>query len=470
MSQPGAQLKEVMEAEQITNSLSQLCDSLNNGMAAVYGNGPQISQSDTLFYNNRWYLISNLRQLLSQIYVEHGIVQTLVDQPVDDAFRAGLEIKTGQLSADQVEDLMIYCERNHIFHHVMQAIKWGRLYGGGGILIISDQEPGAPLDLKAIGKDTPLEFRSVDMWELYFASQNTQGTLEVGGALGENMGDYYDYYGIPVHNSRVMRITGKEAPAFIRPRLRGWGMSEIERLVRSLNQYLKNQDVIFELLDEAKVDVYKIKGFNSALLNAAGTAQISKRIQGANLIKNYNHALTMDSEDEYAQKQITFTGLAEVLLQIRQGIAADLKMPMTKLFGVSAAGFSSGEDDIENYNSMCEGEIRQKNRWILHDILTIACQKIFGMMPDDLQVTFNPMRILNAKEEEEVKNSQFNRTMSAYQSGLITAQEAKEGINKDSLLGVEVDEMSDALPPLGGDFTVDGDAKGQGGKQAKAEA
>ena len=30
----------------------------------------------------------------------------------------------------------------------------------------------------------------------------------------------------------------------------------------------------------------------------------------------------------------------------------NLKMPITKLFGISAAGFSSGEDDIENYNSM----------------------------------------------------------------------------------------------------------------------
>lgn len=146
----------------------------------------------------------------------------------------------------------------------------------------------------------------------------------------------------------------------MRNRFRGWGMSELEKLMRSLNQYLKNQDLIFELLDEAKIDVYKIKGFNAALLNSAGTQNVAKRIQSANMIKNYQSALTMDLEDEYEQKQITFTGLAEMLVQIRQGIAADLKMPVTKLFGISAAGFNSGEDDIENYNAMIEGEIRSR--------------------------------------------------------------------------------------------------------------
>lgn len=67
-------------------------------------------------------------------------------------------------------------------------------------------------------------------------------------------------------------------------------------------------------------------------------------------------------------------------------------------------------------------------------------------------IQWNPLRILDAVDEETVKNHQFNRVMSAYQSGLSTAQEAKEGINKDSLLPIEIDEVSDALPPVEGDF------------------
>lgn len=442
------------------NSLGSLCEQLSGGLPM----GPEISQANSMFDNCRWYLISNLRQLLSQVYVEHGIVQTLVDQPVDDAFRAGFEIKTSQLDADDIEQLLIYCKRNRVIDNIMQAIKWGRLYGGGALVVLTNQNPKSTLNLDAIKENTPLEFRSVDMWELYYDVQNTTGTLDVGHEMGANLSDHYDYYGQQVHHSRVFRVLGKEAPSFIKPRLRGWGMSELERLVRSLNQYLKNQDVIFALLDEAKVDVYRIKGYNNALLNDTGTNQISQRIQFANRVKSYNNALTMDLQDEYQQKQIAFTGLAEVLLQIRQGLAADLKMPMTKLFGISAAGFNSGEDDIENYNSMIEGEIRNKNQWIVVDCLNVCCQKLFGFVPDDLMITWNPLRILNAKEEEEVKDSQWIRTKEAFTIGLASAQEAKEGMNRDSLLGVEVDETTDALPPLmGADVGEDGaGAKGAG--------
>lgn len=453
---------QINEAEQIVNSLSGLCETLN-AFDPSAGYGAQASQADTMYYNLRWYLVSNLRQLLTEMYVEHGIIQTLVEQPVDDGFRAGFEIKTAQLDENDKEKLMIYLERNQVIASVMQGIKWGRLYGGGAIVIITNQNPEMPFNAALINEKTPLEFRSVDMWELYFNVQGTVSGLSVGDSLGEPQGDFYNYYGKRIHKSRVIRFIGKEAPSFIKPRLRGWGMSELERIIRSLNQYLKNQDVIFELLDEAKVDVYKIKGFTQSMVSKDATNKIASRIQAANKIKNFNSALTMDAEDDYLQKQIAFTGLSEILLQIRQGIACDVKMPMTKLFGISAAGFNSGEDDIENYNSMIEGEIRSKNKFQLVDVIMIACQKVFGFMPDDLSIIWNPLRILNAKEEEEVKDSQFTRITSAFSLGLATAQEAKESINKDSLLGVEVDETTDAMPPLmgGGDIEKPEPAKGK---------
>lgn len=434
--------------EQISNSLTTLIDGITTGQ------GTQVSQIDTLFINQRWYLVSNYRQLLSQAYAEHGIIQTLIDQPVDDGFRAGFDIKSEMIDGDDVEKIVVYMERNKIIHSIIQAAKWSRLYGGGAILILTDQDPTQPLNIKRIGKDTPLEFRSVDMWELFCSEQNVQNAPDVGKKLGENLGDFYDYYGHKIHKSRVIRIEGKEPPSYVRPRLRGWGMSEIERLVRSLNQYMKNQNVIFDLLDEAKVDVYKMDGLNDSLMTANGTTKVATRIQHANTLKNYNNALTLDAKDDYVQKQISFTGLAEVLVQIRQGIASDLKMPITKLFGVSATGFNSGEDDIENYNSMIESEVRSKIKYVVADVVCIICQKLFGFMPEDLIINFRPLRILSALDEEQVKEKKFNRVMSAFQSGLATAQEAKESINKDGLLGVELDPTTEALPPIGQDFTM----------------
>lgn len=443
-------VKATTAAEQsyITNSLTDLISLMSQG-TGLYA---PVSSTDTFQYNNRWYILSNNRALLTEMYIEQGIVQTLTDQPVDDAFRAGFDIKADQLSADEIEKLQAYCDEYRVIESIMQAIKWARLYGGGAILIATNQRPDTPLNMNAINDKSPLSFIAVDEWELNFTQANLPEAM-----LPDMIQPFYDYYGITVHGSRVLPIRGKQAPSLRRPQFRGWGMSALEPIVRSFNQYLKYQDVLFELLDEAKVDIYKIKGFTQTLMTANGTAGVSKRIQLANTLKNYNNALTMDSEDDYDQKQIAFTGLAEIMKEIRIQVACDLKMPVTKLFGVSSAGFNSGEDDIENYNSMIEGEIRSKSKYIVIQVLKICCQRLFGMVPDDLTINWKPLRILSAEQEENVKEKKFNRVKETFASGLMTDLEAKSAINKDSLLPIEIDETIEAQLTMGEDedFTVD---------------
>jgi phage-related protein (TIGR01555 family) len=441
-----------MSDKTVKSKTKEVLNSFTGFVSGLAGfNGAQLSKADTMNYNLRRYLISMDRQLLSWLYVEHGIVQTLIDQPVDDAFATGFEIKTGELSADEIEKLENAMERMDAVKTIGQASKWARTFGGGGILILTDQKPDTPLDITKLDESSNLEFRAVDMWEL---------TTGEGGVLAQNMDtyiadvEYFMYYGKRIHCSRVMPIKGKEAPSFVRPQLRGWGMSEIERLVRSISQYMKNQDVIFELLDEAKVDVYKIEGFNSAMLTASGTEQITKRIQLGNQAKNFLNAIVMDAGDEYEQKHMNFAGLSETLGEIRMQVAADLKMPMTKLFGISASGFNSGEDDIENYNSMVNSEVRAKVKFLVVDVVGMLCQKMFGYVPDDLTIEWHPLRQLTSKEEEEVKNSQFNRSMASYQSGAISRKEFAESVNKNSLLPVEIDESDEDLPPIDGQFLV----------------
>lgn len=438
------------EESEVVNSLGGFVGSLTN----TFSLGTQVGQTDTLYCNLRYNLVSNDRSLLSQMYVEHGLVQTMIDQPVDDGFRAGFEIQTGQLDADEIEHLENYIERDGVIKAAMQAIKWARLFGGGGVLIITDQKPDTPLSINEVNDKSQIDYRAIDLWELQSTGVIGSPSYSVKDGAYDDNSEFFMYYGIRIHKSRVLRIKGKEAPAYIKQRLRGWGMSEIERLIRSINQYFKNQNVMFELMDEAKVDVYKIQGFNSALMSAAGTDAVTKRVQSANQVKNFLNAITMDADDDYIQKKMSFSGLAEVMSEIRMQVASDLKMPMSKLFGIPSTGFSSGEDDLENYNAMVEGEVQLKTKYVMLDLISISCQKLFGYVPDDLMIKFNPMRQLSAKEEEEVKNSKFNRTMAAYQSGAIDRETWAMQMNKDNLLPTEVDEGVEALEPLDGQFTV----------------
>lgn len=419
-----------MSKQKMENSLAGLAESLSGwGIQNPYT--PQNSRLDTVWINTRWALISNFRSLLSEAYAEYGIVQTLVEQPVLDAFRTGFNIITDDLDDSQKRRLQVYLERNRIIQELEQACQWARLFGGGGLVIMTDQKPDEPLDISAIKKDSPLEFKAADQWELYKDQTNIWDPWN-----DQRETNYYNYYGIRLNRTRVLPIRGKEPPSFIRPRLRGWGMSELERVIRSINSYLKNQDLIFELLDEAKLDVYRLNGFNEAMLTAKGTKVAEKRVRLANSMKSYLNALILDRNDEFQQKQLTFNGLSEILNQIRQGVAADLKMPMTKLFGVSSAGFNSGEDDIENYNSMIESEIRARIKYGVVQVLEICCQKLFGFVPEDLMIEFKPLRILSAEQEENMKNSRFNRLIQARANNLLSDEQFMIGCNNGQLLDV----------------------------------
>lgn len=431
------------EVQTFQNSLSAVIQSLTN----PYGLGlpftsTQVSQVDTFFKNNRWYLISNMRQILSEIYVEHGIVQTLVDLPVDDAFRGGITIKSEQLSEDECSKLEKFLVRSGALKALIQGLKYARLFGGGAVLIMTKGDPSKPLKPEDLEQDEEVTFKAVDLWELYYGML-AQDLIDPGFISKEP--EYYNYYNFRIHKSRVIRLLGKEAPSLIRPKLRGWGVSVLETVVRSYNQYLKSVNLAFEVLDEFKVDVFKIEGFNNALMTPGGSDKIMKRIQMANIQKSYQDSIAMDSKDDYQNKQLTFSGLSEIMREIRMQIASDLRMPLTKLFGISASGFNSGEDDIENYNAMIETEIRSKNQFDAIRIIEICSQVLFGHIPDDFEIGFKPLRILSAEQEEQVKNNKLQRITSCLASGLITARQAKQAINKDNLLSIKVDETDELL-------------------------
>lgn len=438
-------------------------EAFTNGLTdALFGSsgipGQQLSQSDTIFDNLRGYMVSNLRQMLSQAYVEIGLLQTIVDVPVDDGLRGGVDITSEQLSEEQIQDVITVMEREEDLQTIGQALKWNRLFGGAGLIIMTPGDFRQPLEIAKIEKGAPLMFRDADMWELFYSQINIDDSLlNMDGTPFRDV-EYYDYYSKKLHASWVMKMTGLRAPSFVRPRLRGWGFSVVEALVRSINQYLKATTLGFEVLDEFKLDIFKIKNLTNSLMSTNGDALIRKRVALAAQQKNYQNAITMDSEDDYIQKQLSFTGLAEAMHGIRMQVASDMRMPITKLFGISATGFNSGEDDIEVYNAMVESQVRHKCKFDIIRVIELRCQQTFGFVPDDISIDFKPLRVMSAEQEENVKTLKFNRLLAAKTAGELDSKEFRNACNRDNLLSIQLDPDKELL-----------DVAEQGGKESGEE-
>lgn len=407
-----------------------LINSLSDLVQQVSAGSTELSQSNTLANNCRYNAVTLNRALLTALYAEHGIIQALVDLPVDDAFRTGVDVYCDELSTDDLATLTRYIEENQVLQTYAKGLKWARLFGGAGLIINAGQVMDAPLNVEKITRKTPLEFYAVDRWELSYSP--TTNPVDQMAPIPKSGEVPYNYYGHRLHRSNVIRIDGKEPPSMIRGQLAGWGMSELERLVRSYNQFLKHQTVVYELLDEAKIDVFKIQGFNQSLMTPQGTEQTATRLRLAATLKNFQTGLAMDKDDDYEQKQIAFSGLSEILVEIRKSLAADCRMPISKLFGEPAQGLAS-DDGIENYNAMVESEVRAKVHFGLHKIMHICCRKLFELTPESLRFSFKPLRMLTHEQENNVKSAKLQRILTLQQSGLIDSIKAVEMLNAERI-------------------------------------
>jgi len=393
-------------------------------------------------------------------YMNLGVAQTLIDQPVDDAFRGGLIIKIPEWDEVELAKLHKTMKRQRDIHAIKQAIKWARLFGGGGLVVNTDQDPMSPLT--AVSEGERLEFIAVDRWEL---------TVNRVDTAGYAMPVPYMYYSMALDYSRVLRMLGREAPSVVRQRLQGWGMSELERCLRDIQAFYRLQSVIFELVDQAKIDVYNLQGLNDLLSTETGTQAAIARVQVANMIKSYKAAIILDKEDEYEQKVQTFGGLADIWEQACNNLAAATRIPVNKLFGQSSTGFSSGEDAMENYNALVESDVREPALPMIDELVALRCQQQAGYVPD-FTVSFQPLRIADPVEEEAIKTSKQNRIIQLRQADQITGKEADEILKKDELLSIETEVGNGTREPqaMWQDASGEGqDGDGEKGKDGKAK-
>lgn len=448
-------------------------DMLAGVFSSLGGGGAELSQPWQTVNSNTAHLFTLDRPGLNYTYKTHGIMKKPIDVPVNDAFRGGIIVKSDQLSPEDIQMLYREMRIQGDIHQLKLALKWRRLFGGSGVIINVNERQDSDFDPESIQKGDALSFISADRWELTLGIINPN-SMPVYPVNFEGTDEIpYNYYGIPFHKTRVLRMIGEEAPSMIRPQLQGWGMSSYESILRNLNMYVKDNQVLFKLLDEAKIDVLKLKNFNSAILAGLSQGKIDQRVQLAFYGKNYLNSLLLDSEDEYESKERSFSGFADIKNQIRIDMAAAIGMPMTKLFGLSASGFNSGEDDIEVYNGMVESEVREPGEDALHTMVPLRCRALFGFAPDDLYIGFHPLRVIGAVEEEAVKTSKQNRFFQISDHGFATPQETMEVLKEEELFvhDTAVLRGEEPLPPLGfgGDEEGDepGDKKDKGKEKKK---
>lgn len=383
-------------------------------------------------YNNiSLEMLSQQQILLTYLYKTFGILANIVDIPVDDAYkRGGFDLEADSIDEDELHKLEKHISRMQDIKQIKNARKWARLYGGAAIIVLDGRDLSKPLNKDRL-KNNGFELLAVDRWQLIYSEPNIN--IPGGSWTLTNYGTDQNIASKNIHNSRVIVVKGKEAPYQIMQRVNGWGISVYEQIFQDMSSFFKARNVIFELLDESKIDVLKLATLQEAISSSTGEAALQRMVDMVARNKNYKSQITLSTDDEYEQKQIRFSGMSEILKEIRIMIAGASKMPVNKIWGEGVTGFGSGEDSLENYNSQIENEIRTDDTPVIEDVLRLRCYELFGREVEDLEMIWKNLRTLNAIDEQNINDHKLGNALQLFDRQLLSPQEVMEYLKKQQI-------------------------------------
>lgn len=411
---------------------------VNNGLANIVELNQSIGTNIGEIYSDASpVLLSSRPIVLNNTYKSNSFAQIAVDLPVQDAFRdGGFDIDSQSLSADELLELKDLMADKGDLTVIKDCIRWGRLFGGGCIIVDNgDKNSDVEFNIESV-KDKEIEFLSADRWQCFPAGEML---LTADKFILQNIANKEEQ--IILDKSRVKVFTGQTQPYYIRNQLQGWGASIFEAIIPKLSQYIKANNVILELLDEAKIDILKIFGLSDILMSEGGEAAVKRRLRLFSEQKNFQSVGAMDSQDDYIQKQLSFGSLDQMIEKIMLLICSALRIPYSKVFGKGASGFSSGEDDLENYNGMVMASIREPITPILKWMLDIRCMQLFGRKIDDLVITWKPLRVLSETEQQSIDTQKINSYIQLAQMGIMTKKQVAEQLLNDKIILFKPEEI-----------------------------
>lgn len=438
---------------------SQARDGFANFTARMGLGAENVFSDGTYTFN----LLTRNRLKLEAMYRGSWIVGAAVDSVAEDMTRAGITIK-GEIEPDRIESMQVSLTRKGIWAGLLEAIKWGRLYGGAvAYLIIDGQDPSTPLNPDTVGIGQFRGMRIFDRWQLQPSLQNVmQDGMDVG------LPEYYDVISdvttgqvssLRIHHSRIIRQIGIQLPAYQAITESLWGESVIERMQDRLLAFDTATTGAANLIQRAHLRTVGIDKLREVLA-AGGKAE-------ENLLTMFHHmrmlqtneGLTLlDKDDTFAAHSYSFSGLSDMILQFGQQIAGATGIPLVRLFGQSPVGLNStGESDLRMYYDNVSAQQESRLRDGLLRILNIMHRSLFGEAPPaNFDFDFVPLWQTSTKEKAEIAAIVTDMVVKAHDAGIVlpatAMQELKQaGENTGIWSNITDEQIAEAIaepPPM----------------------
>lgn len=401
---------------------------LNDGVQSLYTDLG--AKSNAVSYTGR--LVSD-RQLMSA-YTSSWIVSKYVDKTARDMLKKSRTF-SGSYNKAALDAALIEEKRLKVDDVLNDALTWTLLKGDCLVVAITDDE-----DLSTKITD----YSTINKFIVLQKGDYTLGKLD-DDIRSSNFGMPRSYtiklgnevvHASRCHRIRLGKFSVKDGKKF--------GISPLQAPFKTIKLFDTVITCIADIIEESNVDVL----FLPDLLQKIAAGQEDKIKEYALLMKQVKSSTGMilldagnsDSQGRWEQKTATYGGLSEILTKMMSVLAGALDRPITVLFGQSASGFASGEEDnrayYETINNWQESVLRPLQEFIDKFILSRAVENIEFEYPS-----------IDSENEVE-KATIFSQICSAI-AALVTAQiipdevAQKELIARKCLINTKIEDFNE---------------------------
>jgi len=358
-------------------------------------------------------------ETLEELYNGDDMAAKAVEMIVVDALASGFCLTSANATdassaKEEADEVLALLDDLGAEDKIAEAATWGRLFGGGAILLGANdgRDPTEPLvdeSVKSLDFLTALELRDLYVQESF------------GDPMKPNYGEPMIYRIQPVtgassivvsetqyvHASRLILFDGVRTSRRKKAFRQGWSFSVLQRLYSVLRDANANWSSTAHLMTDANLAVIKIKGFLD-MIAARDTQDFATRMEMVDMSKSVARAYPLDADtEEYKREPTNFGNYPELLDRTWQRLAAAMPepTPVTKLLGMSPAGLNAtGDSDERVWGKSVEGYRRKKLKRPIERIARLAARALGIKEPDALSVAFPPYRQMSPTEEADRRN------------------------------------------------------------------
>lgn len=404
---------------------------------------------------------------LAWLYERVSIVRKYINKTSGDCIKHWRTVRfTGadEERTEQLNDVFTGEEKRlNIKKHAELALKMASLYGGSLLIAVTDEE----------NLEKPLNVNNEQLKGFLVVRQGEYRIRKIATNIFSAyfnkplMFELKSDEKIAVHHSRCcLTVVNQITNSTIRANEKANdGKSDILAFISDLLGYLYVNDEVLGMLREMKSDIFLLKDLNMNISGGRGK-EIIDWLQLVLQAKKRHNVLMLDADSQYEQKELSLANVSDIWTKAQDRLAIAMDRPKTILFGDGAAGFSTGQEDLQSYYDTIFEIQESRLRPIINFFDKFICAK-HGISETEVAFEFVQIKTENKAESATNLNTVTTALMLLLEHGVIEPQDALNELNRRELVDVknvpEVTMMANLLgEESGSEFTTQGKTNGEG--------